>query len=266
MGKKTNPRPKMTGPSKGGRPRKDGDRYPSGQLKPAGPNKRAVEIRKALGLDKLNQRQVPLDVAHRNGWLSDVDYLTGIRFANLHHAAGFSRAGGSMGSCLEIDAATETSIAVTAEAKSFFSSLPDKEMAALWDSVFDRSERDPGRANEASAKAMREWKTACAAMTMQERGEVTDVCVLDSFPQWIIQRAAGRMDTTWERKRKLLVSGLAKVRQALRRPRPPTEMSSAQPRRPSGPQQIERTLYVDEEGNKVLEVERRSRSTHRLAI
>jgi hypothetical protein len=211
-------------------------------------------------MDKLSQRLVPLDVAHKNGWLSDVDYLTGIRFANLHQAAGFSRAASAMAATMEVEAPTEVSLSVTLEAKSFFSSLPGNELVALWDRVFDRGERDPVQAEAAAAKAMRQWQTANAAMTPQERGEVTDVCVLDSFPQWILQRAAGRMDTSWERKRDLLISGLTKVRSALRVPREGSEEAEpVQAVHKSGAARVERFVYVDEEGSQVLEVERITR-------
>ena len=240
----------------GGRPRQEGERYPNGRLKPRGPNERSVEIRQALGLKKLNQRMVPLDVAHANGWLSSVDYLTGIRFANLHQAAGFAHSGGSMGATMEVDIGTEVSLSVSMDAKSFFSGLPHAELVVLWDRVFDRGERDPVKADEASAKAMRQWKAACAAMTMQERAEVTNVCVLDSFPQWIIQRSAGREGTSWEGKRDLLISGLAKVRQSLRPQRDPapelTDYARPVNRAPSRAQ-VERTVYVDEEGKPVRE-------------
>lgn len=246
--------------SRGGRTRKEGDRYPGGKLKPQGPNERSVEVRRALGLEKLNQRMVPLDVAHARGWVSDVDYLTGIRFANLYEKAGFARSGGSMGSALEIDVPTEVSLSVSTEAKSFFSGLPHAEMCALWDRVFDRGERDMVKADEAAVRAMADWKKACAAMTAFERAEVTDVCVHDSFPQWILQRSAGREGTTWERKRELLISGLGAVRKALRKPLVEAVAEAMlEQARPTGPLRSEHFVYVDEDGAQVLEVERRTR-------
>lgn len=257
MGKATNPR-RVTG--KGGRPRQEGERYPNGRLKPAGANERSLEIRKGFGLSKLNQRMVPLDVAHSNGWLSDVDYLTGIRFANLHQAAGFNRAGSAMGSTLEVDVPTEVSLSVSLHAKSFFAGLPHDELTALWDRVFDRGERDVGKASEAAAKAMKLWKVANAAMTAEERDEVTNVCILDSWPQWIIQRSAGREGTTWEKKRDALIRGLAKVRAAIRPERTvdPVEDEPVQDG-PTGPLRTEHFVYVDETGAQVLEVERITR-------
>ncbi|QQQ19822.1 hypothetical protein JIP62_06980 [Brevundimonas vitis] len=245
----------------GGRPRQDGERYPNGRLKPPGPNARSVEVRQAFGLNKLNQRLVPLDVAHANGWISNEDYLTGLRFASLHRLAGFARPGGTVSSLLEVDVPTEVSLSVTLHAKSFFAGLPHAELVALWDRVFDRAERDPVESDQASVTAMLKWKAACSAMTLSERSEVTDVCVNDSFPQWLIQRSAGREGTAWERKRDLLLSGLGKVRQALRSPRAAEPYTAPQPSaQANGRAYTERTVYVDEEtGAQVLEVERISR-------
>ena len=92
-------------------------------------------------------------------------------------------------------------------------------------------------------------------MTPNERAEVHNVCILDSWPQWILQRRAGRMATRWERKRDLLISGLRAVRRALR-PEAANEDGQEVPKPTSGPQTIERTVYVDEDGKTVLEVER----------
>lgn len=247
--------------SRGGRPRKAGERYESGDLKPRGANERSLEIRQAFGMDKLNQRMVPLDVAHKNGWLSDADYLTGIRFANLHQAAGFARTGSAMGSTLEVEVPTVVSLSVSLHAKSFFAGLPHAELTALWDRVFDRGERDPVKANDAAVEAMDQWKKACRAMTLQERAEVTDVCIHDSWPQWIIQRTAGHEGTSWERKRDLLISGLGKVRKALRKPQAETAepVVDAGAAGPKGPLRTEHFVYVDESGAQVLEVERITR-------
>lgn len=123
-----------------------------------------------------------------------------------------------------------------------------------------RSEPDKAKADEGSAKAMLKWKAANAAMTMQERAEVTDVCVHDSWPQWIIQRNAGRMDTAWERKRDLLISGLGKVRIAIGSPKAANDTQPTPPvaandtARPSGPVRTERTLLVDQETGEVFRV------------
>jgi hypothetical protein len=108
---------------------------------------------------------------------------------------------------------------------------------------------------------MKRWKIACRAMTSEQRQEVQDVCILDSFPQWIIQRAHGNMGTSWERKRDLLIGGLSAIRRALHPTQPKAQQEA--PRggalTGTGAVQVARTIYVDEAGEKVLEVERRAR-------
>ena len=214
MGKATNPRARSSR-SKGGRPRKEGSRYPSGKLKPTGPNPLVLARRKAL-CDDPTKATCPLDAAYANGWLDLADYRTGIMFAHLHRAAGFGAEGAAMGSSLEAPTPMELSQDVTASAKSYFSSLSHAEIASIWDSAFEGAGEPGEDKDERAARANARWKLANAAMSPDERAEVHNVCILDSWPQWILQRRARRMDTSWERKRDLLISGLRAVRRALR--------------------------------------------------
>ena len=253
MGKATNPRTRSTR-SKGGRPRKDGSRYPSGKLKPVGPNHLVLERRKAL-CDDPTKATCPLDAAYANGWLDLADYRTGIMFAHLHRSAGFGAVGAAMGSSLEAPTPLELSQDVTASARSYFSSLSHAEIASIWDSVFGAAGEPAEDKDERAARANARWKLANAAMSPDERAEVHNVCILDSWPQWILQRRAGRMETSWERKRDLLISGLRAVRRALR-PDAANEGSQVAPKPSSAPRIIERTAYVDEVGETVLEVVR----------
>lgn len=49
----------------------------------------------------------------------------------------------------------------------------------------------------------------------QRRAEQADVFAcfcLESWPQWIVQRCAGRFDTPWERRHRLLAAGLEAIR------------------------------------------------------
>lgn len=199
-----------------------------------------------------------MPVAYANGWLDLADYRTGIMFAHLHRAAGFGAVGAAMGSSLEAPTPMELSQDVTASARSYFSSLSHAEIATIWDSVFG-GPGEPGEdKDERAARANARWKLANAAMPPDERAEARNVCILDSWPQWILQRRTGRMATSWERKRDLLISGLRAVRRALR-PEPANEDVQEAPKLPSGPKTIERTVYVDEDGETVLEVERIAR-------
>ncbi len=170
-------------------------------------------------------------------------------------AAGMGRSSISLSAGMEVKPGADTSGDVTAA--SFFATLPDREVAEIWDAVFtDDGGRALGR-EEAAGRAMKRWKQACAAMTPEQREEVHNVCILDSFPQWVIQRAHGHMETSWERKRDLLIAGLRAIRAELHPPkgkpeRAPVASTLSTPSRA----QVERTVYVDEDGEPLLEVER----------
>lgn len=45
-------------------------------------------------------------------------------------------------------------------------------------------------------------------MTSEQREEVTNTVLRDSWPQWVLQRVSGRFGTAWERKREVLIAGL----------------------------------------------------------
>jgi hypothetical protein len=90
-----------------------------------------------------------------------------------------------------------------------FAHLTDKEVAAIWDSAMPPA-RSPSDDQDRRAKATRQWKEINDAMTSAERQEVFNVVILDSWPQWIIQRASGRFGTAWEANRFLLMEGLTR--------------------------------------------------------
>lgn len=76
---------------KTGRPRKSGDRYPGGKLKPQnGPNAKVVAMRRALlGADDgdevdLTMAENPMDLAFARGWISEPRHRAGKLFANLY--------------------------------------------------------------------------------------------------------------------------------------------------------------------------------------
>lgn len=78
-----------------GRPRKEGDRYPCGKLKPdTGPNLRVVELRQLmLGNDKatgykLAAAENPLDLAVARGWLTEAHRDTINAYRTLYTIAG----------------------------------------------------------------------------------------------------------------------------------------------------------------------------------
>lgn len=244
-------------PSKKGRPRKEGARTKSGRLKAP---QLVIDRRKAM-CDDVTKATSPLDVAHYNGWLDEAEYRAGLDYARLHRAAGFGVRGGGGGgggaSRMEIENPMDLSLDVTTDAKSFFSGLPHAEVAAIWDSVFNDDGRAKETAGERAAKATLAWKAANAALTIQQRHEVRLVCIEDSFPQWILQRRTGRMGTSWEAKRTLLIDGLRAIRRAIKPARPGANTAQAVPAPRPGQKVVDRTVYVDQDtGAQVLEVER----------
>lgn len=244
--------------SGGGRKRQEGERYPNGRLKPQGPNARTMEMRAALGVTDIGQAFTPIQIAARQGWLSADLCRIAATFASIHTLAGLGRSASAVGADREVEAGADVS--GDPSAPSFFATLPHSEVAAIWDAVFTSAGEEPTSRQTREAEAMRQWKTANAAMTPEQRAEVFDVCILDSFPQWIIQRCAGRMGTTWERKRDLLIAGLHAIGQALRpAARPPserTEAENATARSPDREGSVRREFYVTEDGEPLFEVER----------
>lgn len=197
MGKATNPRRRL---SKGGRPRLDGDRYPSGKLKPVKPNTKVVDIRAAFGLTKLGQKFTPIEVAFHRGWIDEETYTAAARFAALHRLAVVG--GPAMPVQRDQSAGEGADVRLLS-----FAHLTDKEVAAIWDSAMPMA-RTPRDDEERRAKATRQWAEWNAAMTPQQRQEVFNVVIFDSWPQWVIQRAAGYFGRAWEKKRDLLIAGL----------------------------------------------------------
>lgn len=257
MGKATKPR--LNPRSKGGRPRQPGERTKGGRLKHS-PNERVLQMRSVFGVDHIGQAFSPIQVAFKNGWLSEADCRTAAEFASLHAAAGMGRSSISLSAGMEVKPGADTSGDVTAA--SFFATLPDREVAQIWDAVFTDDGGPALGREEAAARAMKRWKAACAAMTPDQREEVHNVCILDSFPQWVIQRAHGHMETSWERKRDLLIAGLRAIRAELHPPKAREPINTGARGAPSSapspvpPRVIEHTVYVDEDGEPLLEVER----------
>lgn len=198
-----------SGKAKAGRPRQDGDRYPSGKLKPRKPNERTLEMRRSVGVIDIGQAFSPIQVAARQGWLSEEDCRTAALLAAIYSQAGIGRPVAGSASVTETPEPTEVSRDFW-----YFSTLPSKEVAEIWNAVFNFAGQNTTQ-QERAERSTKQWKVANAAMTPPQRQEVYNVCILDSFPQWVIHRAAGRMDTSWENKRTLLIEGLGAARRAL---------------------------------------------------
>lgn len=239
MARKTKSR--RRGSSKAGRPRKEGDRYPSGKLKPAGPNARTLDRRKAGDAEA---GEHPMDFALSKGWLTERDHQ-----ASACYLAAFNRAhiGGprlSRGGLCEVVPSEELRLN--------WSQLSDEEIAEIFDKVFcvDALPADPA-ALEAAALAR--WKLLNAALTGEERAELFLVCVLGSWPLWMPKLAAdhalGGKDA---RKAATLKNALGAVSRALRPDKPPTAKIAPLPHKPSRAGRVEQKVrYETADGEEV---------------
>jgi hypothetical protein len=269
--------------SRKGRPRKAGDRYPSGKLKPEKPqNEIVIERRKEL-CDDITMASNPLDAALANGWISPADHRAGHTFAAMFRQA---QAGGPSAPTA-MDISTPTSV-VDYRGVSF-NSLTSAEVSRIWDSAFERdrpivgdaaAEERERRAEEAAER----WKALNKRLPSAVREEMRRVCVDESWPQWINHRSIGKnklialgkrkaedvtdqewadakawFESRWEFNRDLLLQGCKIVRESFR---PVGNSIESVPTGPTpGPTYVaETTSYVSPGGEPVLEVVRLARS------
>ncbi len=174
--------------SRVGRKRKPGERYPSGQLKPAGPSEDMLRHRQSLvaaGQEAL--ATCPLDVALAHRWLTVPDHKAGVFFASLYRQADLGGPRLASGRLPEV----EPSI----EARDLsFAHMTDPEIAAIWDAVFSAAARgDQTAREEHAARAGRMWKAIAWSMPLQVRQEMHLVCIAEQFPRWMTVRLQSAM-------------------------------------------------------------------------
>lgn len=203
-------RKKRKGSSKAGRPKKEGARYPSGKLKPQGPNETVIERRK---IGDVSAGEHPLDFALGQGWLTERQHRDAMSYRacfNLAH----SGAGGprlALGSLIEVEPSENLRMS--------WSQLSDVEITDIFDRVFS-GEPLPGDRERAQVAALVRWKLMNAALTSAEREEMFMVCVLGSWPFWMPKKAAGHaMGIKDVCKEERLLGGLVAVGRAVRPPR-----------------------------------------------
>lgn len=264
-------------PSKIGRPRVEGERSKDGHdVKRPGPSKELLAQRKALCADP-NMSTNPLDCAFANGWLTEKDHRIGRRYAAIYTQCGFRVGSITASSASEVDIGGELTHESLAQ-------MSDAVIGAAWDNITDRT-RGQGGGDGAS---LDQWNVVNACLTAAQRQQVYLVCIMDSWPQWVIQRNRAKQleaeyealakiekrslsdeeqakifkhkHSHWERSYDHLVSGLAAIRKALAKPRvaPPTPPKPVSayliPPRPK--KRAETTHYVDTDGIQILEVVR----------
>ena len=268
---------RVAGSGARGPKKRSGPRYPNGRLKPDGPNPRLLELRRLIAPD-VRLAENPLDAAFANGWLSEAEHRAGRVYARL---------------CAQVDLggpragrARLTERAAPAEGqgrKLAEMSLP--ELAALWDAALgDGAPAGPEERAAAAERAMAAWRAIGASVRAPARAELFSVCVLESWPQWLLHRLSGlalrrraeaenrpladdelalialRFTTRWETKRDLLVEALAGVAAVLRPPEP-RRWAVPSPNLPIAPTTLESADYVTPAGDLLFQVERRGRRT-----
>lgn len=202
MGKATNPKR-----SKGGRPRQVGERYACGKLKPVGPNPVVVAHRQAL-CDDPTKATNPLDVMLANRWMTEDQHRTACRFREDRDRAQLCGP--------NVPTQKDLSAPEGVDARDVhFGQMPFADIAAIWDSAMGRTPPPATDREQSEGRAWQRFKDACSAMTLEQRSEVEDVVLHDSFPQWVFHRRQGRFDTSWERKRDLLLSGINAMMEAV---------------------------------------------------
>ncbi len=174
------------GVSKSGRKRAEGDRYPCGKLRPPKPNEKVVALRRAmLGRSDISvmataAAENPLDLMLARGWIDERLHRAARQYAALHVRARLD------GPALRTGSYEKT-------AKSFDAALGDAEAMSVLRDL---------------------WTTLAQA----EAQLLLEVCVRDSWPEWVVFRLAGReVPPVWDVKRERLMNGLERVWDRLRR-------------------------------------------------
>ena len=197
----------------GGRPRKDGPRHPSGQLvQKVEPNAKVVELRRALLGEAPDRRladaEDPMSLALARGWITEAQHRAGLVYAGAWRRSHPQRRAPGL-----------TEVQEPARDQRPLAAMSDAELAVAFDAVFSPAETSGPPSEAQQVEARRRYNEMSRALTPAEQNEVFLCFCLASWPQWILQRCAGRFDTPWERKHRLLVSGLETL--AAIRPRRP---------------------------------------------
>lgn len=193
----------MMSRGKRGRPRKEGPRHPSGQLvQKVEPNAKVVAIRRALlgeaPTARLADAEDPMSLALARGWITEAQHRAGLLYASAWRRSHPQRRTPGLSELQDPDGRDRRPVA----------EMSDAELAAAFDQVFGDGDRrgPPSEAEQAEARVR--YNAMSRALTADEQAEVFLCFCLASWPQWILQRCAGRFDTNWERKQRLLASGL----------------------------------------------------------
>lgn len=204
--------------SKNGRPRKSGDRYPSGKLKPdVKPNARVVAMRRALlgakhGQDvDITKTEHPLDLALARGWLTQERYDAAQLFIRLYRGIRFpvmqvSRDPSDLGGMTKEDRA------LVGE-KLNWANMPSADVNRLFDAVVMSAKPTPAAQPKSPLPNVpAQLREIWAALRPEQARELFSVAILGHWPQWVIWQAKGEVVPGPARRRqRLLFDGLDSI-------------------------------------------------------
>lgn len=204
-----------------GRPRKSGDRYPSGKLKPdVKPNSRVVAMRRALLGAKdgeavdLSKTEHPLDLALARGWLTQERYDAAQLFIRLYRGIRFpvmavSRDPSDLGVLSKEDRA------LIGE-KLNWANMPSADVNRLFDAVVMAARPSTPAPRQADPLPVvpGQLREIWAALKPEQARELFSVAILGHWPQWVIWQVRGEVAPAGARRRKrLLLDGLDEIAQ-----------------------------------------------------
>jgi hypothetical protein len=247
-----------------GRPKKAGERYACGKLKPPGPNARIIaERRRLLGGDSLDLSMAsnPLDLAFARGWLSVRRYRAARALMTIRRRAGLKSPGWVLSRMPE---ALTSEIGRPGEGAVANGplGLTRGELVAAWDGAFNRPAAEDQEA--AATWATAQWRAIYRDLTPDERREVDRICVEGEWPGWIVETVIdpdADVYVGWKRRKRMFEAGLDKVSAVLwprtapapgvtaTAARPRLTLSAGSPTAAGGGEKVEEALrFVDETG------------------
>lgn len=264
-----------------GRPRKSGDRFPSGRLKPVNQKNAVVVERRQALCEDITKASSPLDAALANGWIGDADHRAASVYAALYRQS----VSGGPSVPTAVDVSTPTSVLDCRGIE--FREMGSREVAAIWDSAMSKPGAVVGglddlERQQKATRASERWKAIQERMPPEVQQEMHRVCIVESWPQWINHRAIAKgkaakiaaedrepdaveradiarfANSRFERGRDLLLEGCRIVRLAGRQLKVSIE-SVPMARRSTPAYVAESAAYVDTEGAPLYTAERRTR-------
>lgn len=231
---------KRRGSSKAGRPRKEGDRYANGRLKPSGPNATVIEKRRAGDAEA---GEHPLDFALSQKWITERQHRDAMAYRSIYNGAHIGGPKLSSGSLMEVPPQE----ALTMN----WSQMSDGEITEIFDAVFG-DDIPPANPEEAHAQALARWRILNLHLSSAERQQLFLVSVMGSWPFWMTRTAADKALGIQDRERRdALFGAINGVGRALRPPKRPATITPV-PHKPSRTAKAEVPVrYEDQFGDAV---------------